>query len=99
MMEGCVQRMVGGESRKSRRPLAATKSKAPTSSLRTFSWRDSGASGKNINLKDLISFILRNVSNNVTSWGRKVTMWPPMTIASSENTADVIVEKTSRTAV
>jgi hypothetical protein len=91
--------MVGGESRKSRRPLAAAESKAPTNFRRVFSRRESMATSKNTNLKGLTLFIIRNVSNNVASESRRAAVFTPRTITSSENTGDVIVENTSMTIV
>jgi hypothetical protein len=85
-------RMVGGESRKSRRPFAATESKAPSNFRRASPGSKSVFTSKNTNLKGLSPFILRNVSNNRTSEGREVTTLTPMMITSSENTGDTIVE-------
>ena len=88
--------MVGGESRKSRKPCATTKSSALTQSRRTSSRRPRAPS-KNTNLKGLISFILHNVSNIVTCWGKYLTVVALRTITSSENTGDMIVENISMT--
>ena len=57
-------------------------------------WAGSDTSSKNINLNGLTLFIVRNVSKNVASWGNWVIASPATTIASSENTGDVMVEKT-----
>ena len=86
--------MVGGESRKSRKPFAATKS-SPSAKLRRTPSQRSETSSKNTNLKGLISFISRNVSNSVTSWGKYTAVVPVRTITSSENKGDVTVENTS----
>jgi len=89
-------RMVGGESRKSKSPLAVVKCKAPVNSRRPSpSWL-SGTSSENINLKGLTLFIARNVSNNMTSWGNQATC-PTRTTTSSENTGEVMVENNSTT--
>jgi hypothetical protein len=90
---------MGGESRKSKRPLAVAESKALANFRRDSPWSGSGSTSENTNLKGLTSFIVRNVSKNVTSEGRRVALWTPMRITSSENTGDVIVENTSMTVV
>ena len=59
-------RTEGGESRKSRSPFAATDSKTSTS-CRASHREGDGPSSKNANLKGLISLIMRNVLNNLTS--------------------------------
>ena len=84
--------MVGGESRKSRAPFAATKFK-PLSNSPLY---ESGTSSKNTNLKGLTSFIVRNVLNSVASQCGQGTS-SARTMTSSENTGDVMVEKTPAT--
>ena len=91
--------MVGGESRKSRRPLAVTETKASSNFRCASPGGKSGSTSKNTNLKGLSPFILRNVSNNGTSEGREVTTLTPMMITSSENTGDTIVENAFVTVV
>ena len=75
--ERCAIRVVGGESRKSRKPFAATKSKVHSNfrrdsanTRRRPSWWELQSVSKNTNWKGLILCILRNVPNNVTSWGK-----------------------------
>jgi hypothetical protein len=88
--------MVGGESRKSRRPSAVAESKALPNSRSTSSRNKSGATSANTSLKGLNPFIERSVSNNATSKGRLATALTPMIRTSSENTRDVIVENALR---
>jgi hypothetical protein len=85
--------MVGGESKKSKKPLVIAKSRAPTDSRRA------PPVSKNANLKGLTSFIACSVSNNVISESKRTASSSRMRIASSENTGDVIVENTSVTMV
>ena len=91
--------MVGGESRKSRSPLAVTEFKTPCNSRRVFSRGKSTVTSKNTSLKGLTSFTTRNVSNNMTSEDKKASPPAQMRITSSEKTGDVIVENASRTMV
>ena len=60
--------MVGGESRKSRRPFAVADFNAPAKSCRAPGWTPSKTSSKNTNLKGLTSLIVRNIPNNEASW-------------------------------
>jgi len=96
-------RMSGGESRKSSQPFAVTKPKAPTKLCRTPSIPPGGCrsttSAKNTNLKDLASFIVRNVLNNVTSEGKRWILLSSITMASSENAGDATDDNSSSTKV
>ena len=60
-------RIVGGASRKSRKPFAVTDSKASANLRRASSREKSETSSKNTNSKRLVPFIIRNASNNVMS--------------------------------
>lgn len=88
--------MVGGVSRNSSRPFAATKLKAPANSRRICHWWELDTSSENTNLKGLTSFIVRNVLNNVAPQCGQATS-SVRTITSSENVGDVMVENTSAT--
>ena len=84
--------MVGGESRKSRRPFAVTESRASANSCRPSQTYGSSATSKNTSSKCLTLFIQRNAEKNVTGKGK----WQLVrAITSSENTGDVIVENSS----
>ena len=81
--------MVGGESRKSRRPCAVTVSRAFTSS--SCAPKQPDVSRKNTNLKRLTSFIARNSLNKGTAQGKQVSKYETV-ITSSEKAGDVIVD-------
>lgn len=95
--------MVGGESRKSRRPSAATESKASVNFRRTSPrkirrispWKKSETGIENTNLKGRMRFIARNVSNNTTRESKPGMSLLPRMMTISENKGDVMVEKTS----
>jgi hypothetical protein len=91
--------MMGGELRKSRRPLAATLFKTPSRFRRASLKSRSGVKSKNISLKGLTRFIERNVSNNPRSGGILVSAVAPTRITSSENLGEVIVENAFMTMV
>ena len=84
-------RAVGGESRK---PFATMNSKAPASSRCPFPWNGSEVSSRNTRLKGIASFIVRNVLNDDSLWGKPKLDVSVRTMTSSENTGDVIVENT-----
>jgi len=94
-----VARMVGGESRKSRRPFAVTNSKPLSKSSRAPGRARSETSSENTSLKGLTSSIARNISNNEASPDTRELCVGPTTITSSENTGEVIVENNSKTEV
>jgi len=63
--------MVGEGSRKLSKPSASAQTKAPTNPRRPSSaWAGDRTSSANTVLKGLTSFIVRSVSNNVTSEGK-----------------------------
>ena len=63
-------RMVGGESRKSRRSLAAADSKASVNPCGASPRKKSGAMTKNTSLKGLTSLIMRSVLKSGSSEGK-----------------------------
>ena len=87
---------MGGESRKSRRPFAASESNASANS-RSAPWI-SAIMNKNTNLNRLTSPTARNSPNNLGGQGEPVP-WRLTVIMSSENTGDVIVDNNSATTV
>ena len=84
--------MVGGESRNVRGPFTVTRFEASENPHRGPTSSGSATSSKNTNLNRLTSFIVRNAPNSPPPWGNCVVASPAMTITSSENTGDVIVE-------
>ena len=98
-----VLRMVGGESRKSRRPSAASESKtsvnfhrnSPRKIRRISPWKKSETASENTKLKGRMRLIARNVSNKVTCESKPGMSLLPRMITISENKGDVMVEKTS----
>jgi len=95
--------MVGGESRKSRKPFETTSSTASFNGNRASTdfqcpslTTEHGPSNKNTSSKGLTSYIFRNVWKNMSWWGKEILQCG-RTTTSSENTGDVIVENTSMT--
>ena len=86
--------MVGGESRKSRRRLIATESRASINSR--CASRKFDIPSKNTNFNRLTSFTVRNSPNNLAAQGKRVSE-RPTAMMSSENTGDVMVDNSLAT--
>ena len=84
--------MVGGESRKSRKPFSVTEPNDPTNFRRASSRDGFETTRQNTNLKYLTSYIVRTVSNKLSSEGKRAMVSSSRRNTSSENTGDVIVE-------
>ena len=87
-----IKRIVGGDSRKFKSPLAVAVSTAPSHVRRTTHSEDfSEAMSRNTNSNGLTPYILRNVS--YMRQGKRYTSPHWMTMTNSENTGDMMVGK------